>query len=103
MRSRYSAFALGLAPYLLMTWHPETRPGELVLSADQQWIRLEVISAPPVGPGENCGTVSFRAVYRIGGRAHTLTECSRFERIDARWFYREGIIDAGTPGATVIA
>ncbi|WP_275423743.1 YchJ family protein, partial [Virgisporangium ochraceum] len=26
MRSRYSAFALGDADYLLRTWHPTTRP-----------------------------------------------------------------------------
>ena len=26
MRSRYSAYALGLTPYLLSTWHPSTRP-----------------------------------------------------------------------------
>ena len=31
MRSRYSAFALGLAPYLLRTWHPSTRPASLSL------------------------------------------------------------------------
>ena len=26
MRSRYSAYALGLRDYLLETWHPNTRP-----------------------------------------------------------------------------
>ena len=32
MRSRYSAFALGMADYLLDTWHPSTRPSELDFS-----------------------------------------------------------------------
>lgn len=27
MRSRYSAYVLGDEPYLLATWHPDTRPG----------------------------------------------------------------------------
>ena len=27
MRSRYSAFAVGDAAYLLRTWHPSDRPG----------------------------------------------------------------------------
>ena len=29
MRSRYSAFAVGDAAYLLATWHPSTRPAAL--------------------------------------------------------------------------
>lgn len=32
MRSRYSAYVLGLIDYLLATWHPATAPGELELS-----------------------------------------------------------------------
>ena len=31
MRSRYSAYVLGLIDYLLATWHPATAPGELEL------------------------------------------------------------------------
>jgi SEC-C motif-containing protein len=34
MRSRYSAFALGEAAYLLSTWHPSTRPRALDLEPD---------------------------------------------------------------------
>ena len=29
MRSRYSAFVLGLDDYLLQTWHASTRPGHI--------------------------------------------------------------------------
>lgn len=32
MRSRYSAFALGLEAYLLATWHASTRPSVLDLA-----------------------------------------------------------------------
>ena len=32
MRSRYSAYGLGLIDYLLATWHPSTAPGELEVS-----------------------------------------------------------------------
>ena len=31
MRSRYSAFALGLGDYLWRTWHPRTRPERVSL------------------------------------------------------------------------
>ena len=29
MRSRYSAYVLGLIDYLVATWHPSTAPGDL--------------------------------------------------------------------------
>ena len=41
MRSRYSAYALGLIDYLLATWHPSTAPGEMELPP-VKWIDLEV-------------------------------------------------------------
>ena len=44
MRSRYSAYVLGLEPYLLATWHASTRPPSLDLAADTatRWLGLEV-------------------------------------------------------------
>jgi SEC-C motif-containing protein len=33
MRSRYSAYVLGLEDYLLATWHADTRPAALDLGA----------------------------------------------------------------------
>ncbi|HEX5675395.1 MAG TPA: YchJ family metal-binding protein, partial [Azonexus sp.] len=43
MRSRYSAYVLRLEEYLLATWHPDTRPSELDLTADDtKWLGLEV-------------------------------------------------------------
>ena len=37
MRSRYSAFAVGDAAYLLATWHPSTRPPALELDPGVRW------------------------------------------------------------------
>ena len=34
MRSRYSAYVLGLEDYLLRTWHSDTRPPVLSLDAE---------------------------------------------------------------------
>ena len=44
MRSRYSAYVLGLPDYLLATWHPGTAPGELELPL-VKWLGLEVRQA----------------------------------------------------------
>ena len=86
MRSRYSAYALGLIDYLLATWHVSTAPGELEL-APTKWLELEVRDAQMVG---DAGLVEFVARYRVDGRGQCLHEISRFVRQDGRWFYIDG-------------
>ncbi|WP_459741119.1 YchJ family protein, partial [Pseudomonas aeruginosa] len=56
MRSRFSAFALGLAPYLLATWHPSTRPESLDLD-DVTWRRLQIVETVAGGAGDTEGIV----------------------------------------------
>ncbi|MCB1954924.1 MAG: hypothetical protein KDG55_04575 [Rhodocyclaceae bacterium] len=97
MRSRYSAYALGLTDYLLATWHPDTRPATLALDPSMKWIGLAVEDARSQDPDH--ATVRFTARYRAGGRAGRLHENSRFERIDGRWFYRDGDVDETPPAA----
>ncbi|MFW6346290.1 MAG: YchJ family protein [Halomonas sp.] len=87
MRSRYTAFALGLVDYLLATWHPETRPAELSVDDATRWLRLEVRESGEAG---DSGQVHFRAIFREGQRFGVLEEASRFCRERGRWFYRDG-------------
>jgi len=89
MRSRYSAFVLGLTDYLLATWHPSTRP--LTMEPDPsglKWLGLEVRSAQ--SQDIDHASVEFVARSKLGGRAQRLHEMSRFVREDGRWFYVEG-------------
>lgn len=90
MRSRYSAFVLGLETYLLATWHPDTRPAGLALDAmpAPQWLGLTVKSGTQVD--DHHATVEFVARYKLNGRAYKLHEISRFERLDERWLYIDG-------------
>lgn len=90
MRSRYSAFAVGNAAYLLATWHPSTRPAELGLDPEQRWVRLDILDRTGGGPFDSEGTVRFRAHYRLHGQAGSLVENSRFRRTDRTWFYVDG-------------
>ncbi|MDQ6752438.1 MAG: YchJ family protein [Actinomycetota bacterium] len=87
MRSRYTAFALGNLPYLLHSWHPDTRPGTLELDAAMQWRRLDIVRTVRGGPLDVEGIVEFRAFYRQEGAAGVLQESSRFVRQDGRWVY----------------
>ncbi|MBK6999390.1 MAG: SEC-C domain-containing protein [Rhodoferax sp.] len=91
MRSRYSAYALGLIDYLLATWHPSTAPGELELPP-VKWLSLDVRQATE---SADAAVVEFVALYRVNGRAERMHEVSRFVRQDGCWYY----IDGHTPQA----
>lgn len=89
MRSRYSAYVLGLQEYIRDTWHPRTRPASI--DADPPgltWLGLDVRRAAP--QDETHATVEFVARSKLAGRAYRLHEHSRFERIDGRWVYVDG-------------
>ncbi len=88
MRSRYAAFALGNAGYLLATWHPATRPVELPLDPAQDFLLLKVLATHENG---DSATVEFAARSRVGQRTQELHEVSRFVRVDGRWFYVDGM------------
>lgn len=86
MRSRYSAYVLGLGAYLLDTWHPRTRPAGLEPDPPgQRWLGLEVRRHDT--PDADHAMVEFVARVKLAGRAVRLHERSRFERIAGRWYY----------------
>jgi SEC-C motif-containing protein len=86
MRSRYTAYVLGLHDYLLDTWHPRTRPGGIEATPPAlRWLGLELRHAASTGP--DAATVEFVARSKLDGRAHRLHERSRFERVAGRWYY----------------
>ena len=90
MRSRYSAFVLGRADYLLASWHTSTRPVRLDLEPDLKWLGLEVREHRPTDADH--AEVEFVARSRAAGRGQRLHERSRFVREEGRWFYVNGEI-----------
>ncbi len=90
MRSRYSAYVLGDLDYVLETWHQRTRPSRLDPDPPElRWLGLEV--RKHVALDDDHATVEFVARYRHAGRATRLHELSRFERVDGRWMYLDGV------------
>ena len=87
MRSRYSAYVLGEADYLLNTWHPTTRPTTLELDPDLRWYRLDILARTGGGMLDTRGTVEFRAHYRNDGDADQQHENSTFVRENGAWLY----------------
>ncbi len=93
MRSRYSAYVLGLIDYLLATWHPDTRPGvlELERAGTRTWLGLTIRAHRRTDAKH--AVVEFVARSRVGGRpAQRLHERSRFLCEEGRWFYVDGDI-----------
>ncbi len=86
MRSRYAAFALDDPAWLLRSWHPSTRPRQLVLDPRQVWTGLTVLASRG-GLFDLDGEVSFQARYRLDGVAGSVEERSRFVREQQAWRY----------------
>jgi SEC-C motif domain protein len=102
MRSRYSAYALGLAEYLIETTHPQN-PG--IVSDKNQWLNrirdfsnqvefhgLEILDEEA---SEAEGFVTFVAHLSQNGEDMTFTERSRFLKHNNVWKYVDGKIGKG--------
>jgi SEC-C motif-containing protein len=87
MRSRFAAFALDDAAFVLRSWHPDTRPADVEPDAGLRWIRLDVLDTSGGGLFDAEGVVEFRAHYRDAGRLGEMHERSRFVRHDGQWVY----------------
>ena len=92
MRSRYSAYVMNSADYLIATTHISQR---LSLSKQEieQWAKtnnwqgLEIVKADTF-------TVEFKAHYRDrSGKKQVHHEKSAFVFEDGRWFYQDGVFN----------
>lgn len=93
MRSRFTAFSLGLIEYLATTWAEQTRPTELTLDHDLKWISLSINGRKKGRKKDKEGWVTFVANYEINGSHGALHEKSYFLKDDqGRWRYVDGEI-----------
>jgi len=91
MRSRYSAFAIPNAAYLIATTLPAKRKFHDINDLQEwgeinQWIKLEIIATPTLN------TVEFKAYYiDQNGKQQVQQELSVFQKNGNRWFYVSGV------------
>ena len=89
MRSRYSAFVLERADYLLATWHASQRPASIEFEAGVKWLGLEVRRCQALD--DTHAQVEFIARQKSAGEAALrLHETSRFVLEGGRWYYIDG-------------
>jgi len=91
MRSRYSAFAVDDADYLLRSWHPRTRPETLELDDSVRWLRLDIERTVRGGMLDTEGIVEFTAYSRQNGQRARQHEVSRFEKVAGDWMYLDAV------------
>lgn len=94
MRSRYSAYALGIVDYLASTLHSSKHTPNLIeelveFSSSVKFKNLTVLSASEVT--NNIAYVHFKAWYQtFDTHFHWMQENSRFIFEGGKWFYVEG-------------
>lgn len=107
MRSRYSAFCIADASYLLATHVPssegasDSEKAELQAEIqEQEWLALRILKTEAGGEHDSKGLVEFAAYYRIeDGSVSQLHERSRFIRENGSWLYVDGkALPPVTPG-----
>lgn len=93
MRSRFTAYALDKADYILETWDAKGRPEKVSISEEKlAWQRLEIIDTKKGGVSDDKGIVEFKAFYLNNGEDYLLHEVSRFAKTNGRWFYIDGVV-----------
>jgi SEC-C motif domain protein len=92
MRSRYSAYVLGLVDYLLDTTLPVQkasldRESISQWSAQSTWLGLEVESAELLGGKPEHAFVTFTARWHDAAGEHSHRERSAFVQNQGRWYF----------------
>lgn len=102
MRSRYSAYALGLVDYIVKTTHPNhpdaKRPVEVRRKEIKEFCQTTAFKGLrilEVEEGESRGIVKFTAFLSMDGKDFSFTEKSTFEKVQGNWLYLKGELEAG--------
>ena len=95
MRSRFTAYAMNRADYLIETTAAEKRgeldPAELTRYCRAvNCISLKILSRQGGGPTDETGIVIFHASLQINGKRMMHRERSTFQREEGRWVYVDG-------------
>ena len=103
MRSRFCAYYLNYADYLLATTWPRQHDGldkaGILKRADTtKWTRLDVVRTEAGQAGDSKGIVEFKAWYRQGDGEAAHHETSDFIRENDRWYFIYPDIQARLPG-----
>ena len=92
--SRYTAFVIKDADYLIKTWHPSCHAADFRQEIEAgfthtQWLGLTVFESSP-GSHDDEGFVSFVARFTENNKPRAIIERSRFLKESGQWYYIDG-------------
>lgn len=92
MRSRYSAYVLGLVDYLVATTLPAQQPAldrdaMAAWSAQSTWLGLQVEDSEVFGGKPEHAHVTFVARWHDEQGEQQHRECSAFVQVDGHWYF----------------
>ena len=98
MRSRYSAYALRLADYIIDTTHPMNphyvadnrkawKEEIMTFARLTHFVKLEIVEFID---GDEKAFVTFNAHLKQAGKDVSFSEKSSFEKVGKKWLYRDG-------------
>lgn len=100
MKSRYSAYALGLADYIIKTTHPLNPRYEkdkeawkkdiLTFSNNTQFLGLDILEVLPKRDSDGIAVVMFKVHLKQGSQDTSFTERSYFAELEGKWLYLDG-------------
>ncbi|WP_066627682.1 YchJ family protein [Labilibacter marinus] len=95
MRSRYTAFTLAHAEYLMKSHHSKTRNIKDKKDIKQwaksvKWMGLTIINTEKGQLGDDTGTVEFKALFIENGQLNHIHEKSFFCLENKKWVYKSG-------------
>lgn len=94
MRSRYCAFVMKDADYLIRTWHPDCHAAsfrdDIIAGFNHtEWLGLTIFEQETADT-EDIGYVSFVARFSEQGKTGAIIERSRFLKENGQWYYIDG-------------
>ena len=96
MRSRYTAFTLANADYLMRSHSAKTRPMKEHKSIEKwaksvNWMGLTILDTQAGEASDEIGYVEFKALYLENGKPEQIHERSLFLRENGKWVYVSGV------------
>lgn len=98
MRSRFCAYSLNNAEYIIKTTHQNNQDYSLDINTwkndissfceNTDFVRLEILE---VIQGEDESYVTFKAILKQDNLDSSFTEKSRFLKVENKWLYVDGI------------
>lgn len=91
MRSRYTAYSLNLTKHIMKTMLKTTDHNNSQsikeFAQNTKFVKLTIVKTIDGSAEDTTGSVEFKAIIKQNNSLSTMHECSKFKKINAKWYY----------------